>query len=137
MMRVILFITVLFLVSCKDKTSKHLPPIVHDNTQILGRLIGVWLDEEMSMKTQEKIGYKFVEKNGDLYWVYCNPELEVLSADANSSLPDMASKLIVDGARYTNAQNPSEYFVIDPNNQDLLVYDSDGLVVKCKKIFFK
>lgn len=136
-MRFILFITVLFLVSCEDKTSKHSPTIVHGNAQVFGRLIGVWLDEELSMKMQEKIGYKFVEKNGDLYWVYCNPELEVLSDDANSSLPDMASKLIVDGARYTNAQNPAEYFVIDPKDQDLLVYDSDGLVVKCKKIFFK
>lgn len=58
-----------------------------------------------------------------------------LEKGALTTLSALASELVINKTQYTNAENPNEYYVIN-QDEDLLIYDEAGLIVKCKRIFF-
>lgn len=100
-----------------------------------GRLRGVWYDEQLSLTTGKKTGYKFISSGGKLYVAACNPDEENLQAGASTTLSPLATELVINKTQFTNAENPNEYYLVNAE-EDLLIYDEAGLVVKCKRIFY-
>ena len=101
----------------------------------VGRLRGVWYDEQLSLTTGKRTGYKFISFGGKLYVAACNPDEENLQSGASTTLSPLATELVINKTQFTNAENPNEYYLVN-EEEDLLIYDEAGLIVKCKRIFY-
>lgn len=138
---VILIVVMIIYGYCSSDKSKEVSrspqetSFYEDSQTDVGRLRGVWYDEDLSLRLGRKTGYKFISANGKLFVAPCVPSEENLQRGATTKLDPLATELVINRTQFTNANNPNEYYIVD-EEEDLLIYDEAGLIVKCKRIFY-
>lgn len=99
----------------------------NEDKRDMGRLVGVWPDNELAKSAGFSAGYKFVlSDEGKLYFSTCDLTEETLEIGAKSELITI-SELVWDGKEYVDMHLPDQRFRINKSG-DLIISDQLGKI---------
>jgi len=104
-------------------------PHVADST----RLIGVWLDQELTWQKNQRVAYEIIEKKKKIYIQVITFEGKKLNVNDNPALSATATELSKSGDKYISNDQPKIVYTFDKGG-DMMMYDEKGLIAKCKRM---